>query len=47
MMSGLGLTLATLLGLDGNLASWSHSAALLLLVGGALTCGIGKQGARR
>ena len=47
MMSGLGLTLATLLGLDGNQASWSHSAALLLLVGGALTCGIGKRGARR
>ncbi len=40
MMAGGGLVMATLRGFDGQLLSLGSSGALLLIVGGALLCGI-------
>lgn len=40
IMAGSGITLATLLGFDGNPTSWASTGAIALVVGGAWVCGI-------
>lgn len=40
LMAGLGITLATLLGFDGNVFSLTNSGVVLLVIGGAWVCGI-------
>lgn len=40
MMAGLGITLATLLGFDGNLVSPTNTGVVLLVIGGAWICGV-------
>lgn len=39
-MVGAGITMATLLGFNGNLLSFWHTGLLALLLGGALVCGV-------
>ena len=40
MMAGLGITLATLQGFDGNLLSLTYTGVVALVIGGAWTCGV-------
>jgi hypothetical protein len=40
MMAGSGLTLATLLGFDGNLLSLTNTGVIALVIGGAWTAGV-------
>jgi surface polysaccharide O-acyltransferase-like enzyme len=40
MMAGLGITLVTLLGFDGNLLSWTTTGATALVIGGAWIGGV-------
>ncbi len=39
-IAGLGITLATLLGLDGNILSPTNSGVILCVIAGAWTCGV-------
>ena len=40
MMAGTGITLATLMGLDGNILSPTNTGVIALMLGGALVCGV-------
>jgi hypothetical protein len=40
MMAGTGITLATLMGLDGNILSLTNTGVIALMLGGALVCGV-------